>query len=189
MNIQQLINTFGNFIDKCAIRHPLVSNNKDKILDRCCHLYKDRLGLYFSNAELFGRSIPKSHFTNYLGINSNEETANPRNFYAFVTLRFDNAQTHTHSLSDVIRAIQFSKEIESEKIPLYFFNGDKKCAISNLSLTEAEMLKIDGFDIERIDQLASRLAIRCNSTESEQELSEQLNLLYQIFLKFNEQEA
>lgn len=188
MNIQQLINTFGNFIDKCAIRYPLVSNNKDKILDRCCHLYEDWQGLYFSNAEIFGRGMPKSHFTNYLGINSNEETENPRRFYAFITLRYNNARINTHTINDIVRALQFAKEIETENIPLYFLNGDNEYQLINLAIAETG-LKLDNVYVEHIDQLQPHLEIYCNSTESEQELSEQLNLLYQFFFKFNEPEV
>lgn len=190
MNIQQVINTFGNFIDECAIRYPFVSSNKDNILDRCFNLYRNNEGLFFSNAEIFGKGKPKSKFTNYLVINSDDETENLRNFYASIVLRYNNAVNNAHTLSDVVRAIQFSKEIESEKIPLYFFCGNKKkYAISSISLTEDELPKINGVVIERIDQLSPHLSIRCNSTESEQELQEQLNLLYRVFLKFNEREV
>jgi hypothetical protein len=189
MNIQQVINTFGNFIDNCAVHYPLISNNKDKVLDRCSHLYNDWQGLYFSNAEILGRSVPKSHFINYLGINSNEDSENPRNFFAFVTLRFNNAKTNAHTLSDIVRALQFAKEIETKDILLYFFNGEKEYAMSNLFFTETDLLRLDRTDIESLDQLASHLAICCDSTDLELKLAEQLNLLYRVFLKFNEQEV
>lgn len=190
MNIQQVINTFGNFIDDCAIRYPFVSNNKDNILDRCFNLYWNNEGLFFNNAEIFGKGYPKPYFLNYLLVNSDEEIEHPRNFYASFVLRYNKAENKALTLSDVVRGIQFSKEIESEKIPLYFFCGNKKkYAISSISLTEDELPKINGVVIERIDQLPPHLSIRCNSTESEQELQEQLNLLYRVFLKFNEREV
>ncbi len=164
MNIQQLINTFGNFIDECAICYPLVSKNKDNILDRCCNLYCNNAGLFFNNAEIFGKGYPKSNFINYLVINSDDETE--RLFYVSIVLRCNKAENKVLTLSDVVRAIQFSKEIESEKIPLYFFCGNKKkYAISSISLTEDELPKINGVIIEHIDQLPQHLSIRCNSTE------------------------
>lgn len=181
MNIQQVINTFGNFIDECAISYPLVSKNKDNILDRCYNLYWNNEGIFFSNAEIFGKGCPKPYFQNYLVINSDEETEHLRNFHASFVLRYKKSSNKALTLSDVKRAIQFSKEVNSEKIPLRFF-----CA--NIEIKLPKLNKIITEDID-IDQLSSHISIRCDSTESEQELQKHLNLLYRIFLKFNEREV
>ncbi len=181
MNIQQLINTFGNFIDECAISYPLLSKNKDNILDRCYNLYWNNQGLFFNNTEIFGKGCPKPYFLNYLVINSDEETEHPRNFHASFVLRYKKSENKALTLSDVKRAIQFSKEVNSEKIPLKFL-----CANIEVKLPKINEIITEKIDI---DQLASHISIRCDSTESEQELQKQLNLMYRIFLKFNERDV
>lgn len=186
MNIQQLINTFSNFIDECSAKHTAILKNKDSVLDRCKYLYVDEFGLYFSNAEILGRSVPRPHLTNYFGINTNERE-HPRKFYVFVTLRYNNTQTNVHSLGDIIRAIQIAQKITTEENPLYFYNGEEEYLVSSLSFADGGVLKMGGVDIARISQLAPRLSISANATESEQMLKIQLDLLYQVFLGFNEQ--
>ena len=186
MNIQQLINTFSIFIDECSAKYMAILKNKDFILDRCYHLYDDEQGLYFSNTEIFGRSIPKAHFTNYFGINT-IDTEHPRSFYTFVTLRFNNAKINTHSLDDVIRAIRTAQEKIIEDIPLYFYNGQEEYFVPGISFTEDGVLKLNDTSIENISQLAPHLSICGNATESEEMFKTQLDLLYQVFLRFNEQ--
>lgn len=189
MNIQQLINVFGNFIDSCANDYDTLLTNKDRILDRLFYLNPDSEkygeGLFFSNSEIFGRQRPKSNFLNYIGIDASDETKSPRNFFAFHVLRYN--RMGVHSLDDIVRAVQIAQNISTVDNPLYFYNGDEEYPISNQLFRETELLTLDDKVIESIDQLAPHLSICSGSTESEQILTIQLNSLYQVFLKYNEE--
>ncbi|MBO4785413.1 MAG: hypothetical protein J5521_11820 [Lachnospiraceae bacterium] len=186
MNIQQLINTFGCFIDECATAYPKIIGNKDKILDRCFNLYDNCQGLYYSNAEIFGKGKPKPNFTNYFGVNSDDESACPRNFYAFVTLRYI-VSGKTQEFNDVVKAIACAKEKVDEETVLYFYNGEERFFISDIIVTEEGCLKIGDNLVKDMSQLKGFLSICGVSTSSEDELKKQLRLLHLVFLKFNEQ--
>ena len=188
MNIQQLINTFGCFIDECATVFPKITANKDKILDRCFNLYDNWEGLYYSNAEMFGKGKPKPNFTNYFGVNSDDESASPRNFYAFITLRYL-ASGKTQEFSDIVKAITCAKEKVDNETLFYFYNGEERSSISEIIVTEEGCLKIGDNLVTDMSQFKGFLSICGVSTNSEDELKKQLRLLHLVFLKFNEQGA
>ncbi|WP_308602081.1 hypothetical protein [uncultured Fibrobacter sp.] len=183
MNIQQLLNVFGNFIDECAQSHSLISSHKDEILDRCNNLYENWYGLYFSNSEILGKGMPKPLFQNYFGVKSKDESA-PRSFYAFVTLRYSKKENKALTLEDFAKALKAAKKFSTEQIPFSFYNNKDCHLMSEVEFTEDGAIQLQGKTITDAD-LQGRLSICCNPTGDEQELKKQLAALMPVFLAFN----
>ena len=183
MNIQQLLNVFGNFIDECAQNYSLISSHKDEILDKCYNLYENWYGLYFSNNDIWGKGMPKPYFQNYFGVNSEDEST-PRSFYAFVTLRYSKGKNNAHTLEDFAKALKAAKKFSTEQIPFSFYNGEDCHLMSEVEFTEDGAIQLQGKTITDAD-LQGHLSICCNSTDDVQELKKQLAALMPVFLAFN----